>query len=153
MTISEEIELHMARAFFASAWADQVDNSDEGPNLSGKEIMDEMPTEIDSAARHAAKTLHFEMVRANPVPDEFRCGLGLEYLFQNALASRVEGKGDRPLTPENFGHYCAMQAMGHGVGLHDAFGKTVYEMIQVPYVEFGSASLAKDYYPQRGEPS
>lgn len=56
------------------------------------------------------------------------------------------GEGDRPNTMEFFGHYCAMQAMGHGVGLCDAFGSDVYKAIRVPYVEFGSHSLEKDYF-------
>lgn len=147
MTIQEQIEMAMAKAFFASAWADAQDEKDigdpTGVNLSGKEIMNVMPTEIDPAALHAAKTLHFDMVRANAVPDEYKCGLGLEWLYAHVLM--LEDGGDRELTPENFGHYCAMQAMGHGVGLGDAFGEAVRSAITVPYVEFGSHSLQNDY--------
>lgn len=39
--------------------------------------------------------------------------------------------GDRDPTEENFGWYAAMQAMGHGVGLNDAFGFRV----EVPHAE------------------
>jgi hypothetical protein len=52
---------------------------------------------------------------------------------------------DRDLTPELFGHYLAMQAMGHGVGL-ESFGRAVRDAINVPYVEFGSHSLECDYF-------
>jgi hypothetical protein len=56
-----------------------------------------------------------------------------------------DGDGDRPNTIEMFGHYAAMQAMGHGVGLHDAFGSDIHDKIKIPYVEFSSCSLEKDY--------
>jgi hypothetical protein len=39
-----------------------------------------------------------------------------------------------------------MQAMGHGVGLDDAFGPKARDIVRVPYVEFGSHSLSKDYF-------
>lgn len=149
------IRTAMARAFFASAWADLQDEKDADDetrvNLSGCEIMDVMPTEIDSAAIHAARTLEFDLSRENPFwraapgkadPDSF-----LTLLFeraQNAL-DQPYSEGDRDLTPENFGHYLAMQSMGHGVGLADAFGQNVRNAVTVPYVEFGSHSLSKDY--------
>ena len=131
----EEFELHAARAFFASAWADAADNADNGPNLSGREIMEVMPSEIDPAAVHAARTLRMDIERTN--------GASIVELM-----TRIESMadGDRPATMEFFGHYVAMQAMGHGVGLHDAFGPDVYEMIKVPYVEFGEYSLERDYF-------
>ncbi|WP_429498802.1 hypothetical protein ACQUFY_05760 [Robbsia andropogonis] len=65
----------------------------------------------------------------------------LEYLQRG-----VPHGGDRARTPEMLGHYLAMQAMGTGVGLHDAFGKVAYETIHVPYVEFGAHSLSRDYF-------
>lgn len=58
----------------------------------------------------------------------------------------TQGNGDRPNTLEFFGHYAAMQAMGHGVGLADAFGDTVSDQVKVPYIEFGHLSLSKDYF-------
>lgn len=131
MTEIAEFEHHAARAFFASAWADAVEEN--GEPLRG-EIMSQMPTEIDSAAIHAARTLRMDM----------------ELLNRRTVADMLgqlerDGDGDRDNTMEFFGHYAAMQAMGHGVGLCDAFGQDVHETIKVPYVEFGSHSLEKDY--------
>lgn len=134
MTHAEQFQHHAARAFFASAWADMCD--EDGPGVpSGAEIMDIMPDEIDPAAVHAARTLMMEMERAN--------GKTIE-----ALMSDIQGiaDGDRDATMEFFGHYAAMQAMGHGVGLGDAFGSEVREAVRVPYVEFGSHSLQRDYF-------
>ena len=119
---------HAARAFFASAWADQMEEN--GVTLRG-EIMSQMPDEIDPAAIHAARTLLHDMLRANGSQDA------------GALLARCPDEGDRPHTLETLGHYSAMQAMGHGVGLGDAFGDD--DCLIVPYIEFGSHSLEKDY--------
>jgi hypothetical protein len=130
-----EFEKHAARAFFASAWADAAEDAENGPNLSGCEIMEVMPSDIDPAAIHAARTLRMDIERIN--------GSSVDELM-----TRIESMadGDRPATMEFFGHYAAMQAMGHGVGLADAFGSEVYDTIRVPYCEFGSHSLERDYF-------
>lgn len=139
-TSADDIRAAMARAFFASAWADQAEETGNSGILSGAEILDVMPDDIDPAAEHAARTLAFDMVRAND-------GADLESLFERAAALAEEhGEGDRESTAENFGHYAAMQAMGHGVGLGDAFGSHAYDAIRVPYVEFGAYSLERDYF-------
>lgn len=90
--------------------------SEETAMLSGREIMDIMPDDIDPAAEHAAWTLQFDIEREN------RASVA-------QLLESIEdiAKGDRPVTMGYFAHYCAMQSMGHGVGLHDAFGREVYE--------------------------
>jgi hypothetical protein len=152
----EQIILNaMAKAFFASAWADLQEEKDADDEtcvtLSGCEIFDVMPDEIDPAALHAAKTLAFDLSRKNPfwrsAPGKVDFATFLTQLFNHAQSAQVifNKTGDRNLTPENFGHYLAMQAMGHGVGLTSAFGDAVDEVITVPYVEFGSHSLSKDY--------
>ncbi len=130
-----EFEKHAARAFFASAWADAADESDDSPIGPGTEIMDVMPVDIDPAALHAARTLRMDIERTN--------GASVDDLM-----TRIESMadGDRPATMEFFGHYAAMQAMGHGVGLYDAFGSEVYKTIKVPYCEFGQHSLERDYF-------
>jgi hypothetical protein len=149
MNIADEIKRHMALAFFGSAYADMAEEC--GEPLQG-EIMDQLPDEIDAAAIHAADTLAMDMerVRYNVATGhmEEQRTLTLELIYKRALAINLlsDDKGDRPFTAEMFGHYCAMQAMGHGVGLYDAFGSAVYQAIVVPYVEFSSCSLQKDYF-------
>ena len=130
-----EFEKHAARAFFASAWVDAAEDAENGPSLSGCEIMEVMPVDIDPAAIHAARTLRMDIERAN--------GASVDTIFG---AIQCIAEGDRPTTMEFFGHYAAMQAMGHGVGLNDAFGSEVYRTIKVPYCEFGQHSLERDYF-------
>lgn len=130
-----EFVLHASRAFFASAWADMADECESDVIGPGVEIMSVMPQAVDPAAIHAAETLLMGLESKN--------GKTLGELFSIVEAM---GDGDHPNTMECFGHYCAMQAMGHGVGLYDAFGSDVYKAIRVPYVEFGSHSLEKDYF-------
>lgn len=135
--IAAEIELHMARAFFASAWADACEESGNSSIMSGKEIMSIMPDVIDPAAIHAANTLRMDMESKN--------GYSIVHLYAYA---RKYWAGDRKPSAEMFGHYCAMQSMGTGVGLYDAFGKKVHDTLQVPYCEFGQHSLEKDYFQE-----
>lgn len=138
-TISAEIRQHMARAFFASAWADQCDESGNENRIAGREIMDEMPEQVDPSAEQAAKTLELGLLEKNK---QFSCLAGVLDWLQTVPSPG----GDRPRNAEMLGHYLAMQAMGHGVGLYDAFGDQTYEFLTVPYVEFGSHSLEKDYF-------
>ncbi len=133
MTIREEIMHGMALAFFASAYADQADECEQP--LHG-EIMEQLPDEIDASALHAAKTLAFDMERQN--------GKALDALYLDAKNMPTDG-ADRKLTRDLFGHYCAMQAMGTGVGL-ESFGDAVENALTVPYCEFGSYSLERDYF-------
>lgn len=145
-----EIQEGMARAFFVSAYADQYDECPNPPfNAQGVEWMDAAPDETDPAAIHAAVNLTHGLARLNS-------GRTPEDLF--ALAQAIQEsdlyrhgpqylQGDRELTHDMFGHYLAMQAMGHGVGLGDAFGQLVRDAIKVPYVEFGGYSLERDYFP------
>jgi hypothetical protein len=126
----------MARAFFACAWADQCEETGNGRILSGKEITEIMPRAIDPAAEHAAKTLHFDMERVNVINGVHQ--------FLPILYAMNPGKPR--LSLESWGHYAAMESMGHGVGLWE------YEInepdVTVPYVEFGSYSLERDYFKQ-----
>ena len=132
--MKEQFEHHAAKAFFASAWADQCEESEQASIISGEEIFNIMPDEIDSAALHAGMTLRMGVESANAQTIDAL----MQYIERNA-------GGDRDATIESFGHYAAMQAMGHGVGLNDAFGDCA-KFIAVPYVEFGSHSLEKDYF-------
>ncbi len=131
-SVFEAFVHHASIAFFASAYADQ---EEETGNTLGGEIMDRLPEDIDPAAIHAARTLAMSIEREN--------GNSIQDLMIYIVAL---GDGDRPNTIEFFGHYAAMQAMGHGVGLDDAFGWDVYQYIRIPYTEFGSYSLERDYF-------
>ena len=139
--IVNDIREAMAKAFFASSYADQYDEAasdgaDMPFNPSGCDWMDLIPDDIDPAALHAARTLEFDLVHVN--------GCTLEQLYQRAEA--IGPNGDREFCEDMIGHYLAMQAMGHGVGLYDAFGQAVYDAIKVPYIEFSGYSLERDYF-------
>ena len=131
----EQFMHYAALAFFASAWAEQCEASDNEEMLSGQEIMQIMPHDVDSAAIEAAQNLLDKMELQNNRTIEDM----LAYIEDN-------DDGDREPTIEFFGHYSAMQSMGTGVGLRDAFGKDVSEAIRVPYIELCNYSLDKDYF-------
>ena len=145
MNTHEQIKHGMALAFFASAYADQADEC--GQPMRG-EIMDQLPDDIDPSALHAADTLATGVMHANGLKSA--C-FDLESLYIRADEERHNSgeNGDRELTPDLFGHYLAMQAMGTGVGL-ESFGYAVRDSIKVPYCEFGSYSLEKDYFEPLG---
>jgi hypothetical protein len=93
--------------------------------------MGQLPAVIDPAAIHAAETLVFQ----------------LELMHGQPVAKLFEGNNaTNELTAQEWGHYAAMQAMGHGVGLSD------YDIdLKVPYVEFGFHSLSRDYFTTTAE--
>ena len=140
----EQILNGMARAFFACAWGDQCEESGNAGIMSGRDIMCIMPEQMDPAALHAARTLAFGMIENHWHTKEVSLDQGLRVLYQYAEQCDPVGS-DRMLTPELFGHYCAMQAMGTGVGL-ESFGEECREFFRVPYIEFGGHSLEKDYF-------
>ena len=135
INVKEQFMHYASLALFASVWAEQCEDSDNAGMLSGQEIMQIMPHDIDPAAIEAAQSLLDKMELQNNRTIEDM----LAYIEDN-------DDGDREPTIEFFGHYAAMQAMGTGVGLWDAFGKDVSEVIRVPYIDFGEYSLEKDYF-------
>ncbi|WP_247537479.1 hypothetical protein [Ralstonia pseudosolanacearum] len=145
MTPEQEIKAAMARAFFVSAYADAWDDAQQWGgvaadiNPAGRDWMELAPEETDPAALRAADTLAMDVLRANAWVNS------LPELL-TFLQSSIPHGGERPRTAKMLGHYLAMQAMGSGVGLCDAFGKAAHETILVPYVEFGAHSLFRDYF-------
>jgi len=138
--VRDEILEHMARAFFACAWADYSEQI--GPHYPmGCEIMDEMPEEIDPAATKAAQDLAECLEKRHD-------GAPLAQIYRDAVELAGDD-GDRDKSPEMFGHYAAMGAMGHGVSLHDAFGRTAAEFVGTHdcYMEFSYYDLDDEKYP------
>lgn len=136
--MEDKIKHHMALAFFGSAYAEQAEECQQ--SLSG-EIMDQLPSEIDPAAIRASETLTLNLLKDNGVNSLAEIMLKIELIQEDTGIT-----GDRELIPEMLGHYLAMQAMGHGVGLYDAFGSSAEKVIRVPYMEFSSCSLELDYF-------
>ena len=137
--MNQNILKGMALAFFASAYADQADEA--GKPLRG-EIMDQLPDEIDHAAIHAAKTLYIQFERAfNEFHGEWE-SLDGDYIRTYGI-EKMWGNSQKE-NEQLFGHYAAMQAMGHGVGLWEYCAHQISD--HVPYIEFGAYSLEKDYF-------
>lgn len=106
MSYYDEIVEHAALAFYGCAWADLV--SEEGSeNLSGVDILDVVPMPIPKEAMDTARSL-IEDVETNNKAD-------ITTLYKNVLA--LPAIETEELTPSLFGHYLAMEALGHGVGL------------------------------------
>jgi hypothetical protein len=140
--IRDEIMEHMSRAFFASAWADWADEYGPGTAGNGVDVMDEMPDVIDGAAILAAVKLTKQLEELH--------GMDLSEIFCIAKAiSRHYRAGDRVRTAEMFGHYAAMGAMGHGVGLWDALGTKACDFVNTSdcYMEFSPFDLDAGEYP------
>lgn len=141
-----EVKKGMARAFFLSAYASAYE---EAPDTSkkkqklgyvgGRNWDDIAPKDNDEAAEGAAEDLAEQLQKDNGASD-------LADLYHKAMEVKEFCRGDRDLTPDLFGHYLAMQAMGHGVGLDTAFGDAVHDLVKVEYQEFGMGHLAKDYF-------
>lgn len=115
-----EIVHHMARAFFACAWADWADEYGPGTAGNGVDVMTEMPDELDPSAVWAA----FKLADAL----EKQHGMHTAEIYRKAREIAGDD-GDRDKSPEMFGHYAAMGAMGHGVSLYDAFGQDAAEFV------------------------
>jgi len=138
----DEIMEHMSRAFFATAWADWADEYGPGTQGNGVGVMDEMPDEIDGAATLAAVALTEKL--------ETMHGMDVSEIFRMAkTVSRHYKDGDRKRTAEMFGHYAAMGAMGHGVGLWDALGTKACDFVNTRdcSMEFSPFDLDAGTYP------
>ena len=134
----KEIVKNMARAFFATAWADWEDEYGEG--VGGAEILNVMPEEIDSGATKAAERLASIM--------EGQYGATLPELLERIQAAPTR-YASRPADAEHFGHYAAMQAMGHGVGLEEIGDEKIFP--NFPYMEFTYFDLDPKTYPLPGD--
>lgn len=119
----------MARAFFVCAWADAMEEAGKLPGQC--ELMDIAP-ETSNQALDEAKKLYFEIEAENDihldefVPPGFTDGSEEdEYVLPGFVPSEDGNPEEEELQPwdteaaEQFGHYLAMEAMGHGVRWSD----------------------------------
>jgi len=105
----------MARAFFVSAWASEWEYAEEkarelgyegiedAPSFMGAELMDIAP-ETPGEAYSFANKLYDEIEQINNV---------------NLAGFVPPGEDEDFFDEKEFGHYLAMEIMGHGVGWND----------------------------------
>ena len=130
-----EIIHHMAKAIFACAWADWNDNYADGCP-GGVNVMDIMP-DMDPDALKAAHALAEQIERETKAD--------LTTILAQAKSQVANLDGYHPCNEEYFGHYCAMQALGHGVGLPEL--GLDHEWLDVPDIEFTCYDLDPVQYP------
>jgi len=134
--LRKQIVDSMARAFFASAWAE---GEEEKPDFfekgygghghgRGVNIMDVAPPTSRNAYKHA------EFV-AKQIERENRKSLGELYV----KAAEIGGRHDKSPNPGDFGYYLAMESMGHGVSWYDDHPE--FGMKEIPYHEFSEFDL------------
>jgi hypothetical protein len=120
-SFQDDIVEAMARALFVSAWADAEE--EEGRSFGGGvDLMDVAPKTSAEAKQHAKKLAkQFEQ----------KNGMSLDELL--AKAAEADDASVDSEYARDFGHYLAMQAMGHGVSWFDDHKKFP---LKVPYTEF-----------------
>lgn len=118
-----------AAAFFVSAWGDKEEEA--GRSYPGKDLMDVAPDTPDYVMKEAYRFIG-ALENANK--------RHIASIFHKAIEADVaEGKDVKNKDyPDLFGHYLAMEAMGHGVSWWDDHAK--FEIV-VPHVEFTQFDL------------
>jgi hypothetical protein len=121
-----------ARAFFVMAYADFVENEDTDlPGASmGADWMDVAPERTPPNAYAFAGELWARLAILNK--ETAPCGV-VSLLNQAAEADGVE-----EVDAEDFGHYCAMAALGSGVSWFDDHADFPLE---VPYMDCGTVDF------------
>jgi hypothetical protein len=118
----DEIIEGMAKAFFASSWADRVDEIEESLSYFDIDIY-EMETElgVDVPQIYAGA----EIMNIMPAVPEEAYQFATNYYMDTERSNNVDlstfippGE-DEFFDKETFGHYLAMEIMGHGVGWSD----------------------------------
>lgn len=98
-----------AKALHACAWADCVEEWGI-ENLSGCEILDVMDP-VTSAARDTAR-IAVEQIEKNN-------GMFINIAYEVVAAKPLEHGWEIEAEPADFGHYLAMEWLGHGVAWSD----------------------------------
>jgi hypothetical protein len=111
--VRDEIVGAAARAFFVTVWADEAEReAEEGdgelPWGAGEDIDDAAPDTPEEAQRFGERFV-FAVEKLNAA--------SITELYDRA--AEAPGRHLRQPEPEDFGHYLAMQAMGHGVAWQD----------------------------------
>jgi hypothetical protein len=110
----DEIIAGAARAFYVLAWVNAEE--EKGRSHGGCELMDVAPNTARWALRYAKRFA--KRVEADN-------GASLDVLYERArlLTEAPDGMrhARREPTPDLFGHYLAMQAMGQGVAWSDDY--------------------------------
>lgn len=108
MSIKAEIIEAAARAVYVQAWANYMEESG-GHIEHGIDLMDQAPktpTVATKWARELVKTMEKFNKRK------------IERIY--IAAAKEPGRHEKEATPEDFGHYTAMESLGHGVGWGDS---------------------------------
>lgn len=141
MVCKDEFLEGAARAFFVCAYADFVEEEerkDDGHDYAsasmGSDWMDAAPARTPPAAYADAGALWESLATLNKATAP--CGV-ISLIDQAAKADGVE-----EIDVNDFGHYCAMQAMGHGVGWFDSHEKFPLE---IPYMDGGEGYAVEAY--------
>jgi hypothetical protein len=129
-----------ARAFFVTAYADFVEDFERENDdheyieaCSGQDWMDCSPETTPAYAYALADELLAGIKASNP---------DLEHGVHSAQELAKEADGEKP-DPDLFGHYFAMQSMGHGVSWFDSHN---HFPLTLPRIECSQDSFNHEAY-------
>ena len=127
VSMTESVYSGMARAFHVCTWADAQE--EKGRTFPGVDLMDEAP-KTTRRARDAALLFSGRLEHAN--------GMQIVCLLYAAVKADGFDPYDDPSCiaeeyARDFGHYLAMQGMGHGVGWFDDHAKFA---LVIPHYEY-----------------
>lgn len=129
-----------ARAAYVSSWANWAEEN--GVRLSsGGDLMDQAPR-TPASAKAWAKKLIICMEKLN--------GKKIDAMYEHAAELAFEHhQNNRAVNADNFGHYTAMQALGHGVSWDDSHPSHGFK---IPSAEFycDSPKSCHGYVSERG---
>lgn len=141
MNCRDEFLEGAARAFFVSAFADFVEEEreDDGHEYAsagmGEDWMDVAPERTPPNAYAFAGELWARLAILNKATAP--CGV-ISLIDQAAKADGVE-----EIDVNDFGHYCAMAALGHGVSWFDSHEDFPLE---TPYMDGGTVDFSPEAY-------
>jgi len=141
-SIEDNIVTAMARAMFVTVWADWAELHGDG-YPAGCELLDVAP-ETPAYVLRVAHVWAGIVVGMNNDTIPRR---SLFFLFREALAADEHDPDtcqDDPSLQNDFGHYLAMEIMGHGVSWADDHAELPFRL---PYIEYSYFDLDATTYP------